>query len=68
MLLKIFRAEQKDITKEETSPDLKKYMEVWENITRDLDDIITKANVDTRNIEATRLNITIIHIENTLHS
>ena len=68
MLLKIFRAEQKDITKEETSPDLEKYMEVWENITRDLDDIIKKANVDTRNIEATRLNITIIHIENTLHS
>ena len=68
MLFKIFRAEQKDITKEETSPDLEKYMEVWENITRDLDDIIKKANVDTRNIEATRLNITIIHIENTLHS
>ena len=68
MLFKIFRAEQKDITKEETSPGLEKYMEVWENITRDLDDIITKANVDTRNIEATRLNITIIHIENTLHS
>ena len=68
MLFKIFRAEQKDIKKEETSPDLEKYMEVWENITRDLDDIIKKANVDTRNIEATRLNITIIHIENTLHS
>ena len=68
MLFKIFRAEQKDITKEETSPDLEKYMEVWENITRDLDDIVKKANVDTRNIEATRLNITIIHIENTLHS
>ena len=63
MLFKIFRAEQKDIKKEESSPELDKYMEVWENISRDLDDIIKKSNVDTRNIEATRLNIEIINIQ-----
>ena len=68
MHFKIFRAEQEAMKKEESSPDLDKYMEVWENISRDLDDIIKKANIDTRTSEATRLNIELILFQNSRHS
>jgi len=62
----IKKAEQEAMKKEESSPDLDKYMEVWENISRDLDDIIKKANIDTRTSEATRAKSVPIHGRETM--
>jgi len=48
------KIEEPENKRAESSVDLEKYMEVWRNISRDLDEIIKNANVDTRNSDLTR--------------
>eukprot|EP00092_Neocalanus_flemingeri_P013054 GFUD01014068.1.p1 GENE.GFUD01014068.1~~GFUD01014068.1.p1 ORF type:complete len:358 (+),score=122.47 GFUD01014068.1:88-1161(+) len=50
----IKRGVQTEDGKEESSQDLDKYMEVWKNISSDLDEIIKNANKDNRNTDLTR--------------
>ena len=50
----VFSTEKQEQKPAESSVDLEKYMEVWRNISRDLDEIINNANVDTRNSDLTR--------------
>ena len=53
-LHEVFRTEEPENKRAESSVDLEKYMEVWRNISRDLDEIIKNANVDTRSSDLTR--------------
>ena len=41
-----FRHTTNTLKREESTVDLEKYMEVWKNISDDLDEIIRKANIE----------------------